>query len=100
MEIAGSTCAVCGQHVIFAQDGKCCPACGIVVHEKCDDQSRCSRCGRAYERQEHPIPDPLRDATVPRSLRPSALGASVPMLIFASLLFLVLLVVLRMLMGH
>ena len=100
MNIAGNTCAVCKQRVVFAQDGKCCPACGVVVHEACDTQSLCPRCGRAYETQERPVSDSLRDAIVPRSLRSSAPGSPVVMLIFGSLLFLVLIVALRMLLGH
>jgi len=99
MEIAGSTCTVCGRHVVFAQDGKCCPTCGIVVHETCDTQSRCPQCDRAYEAQVRPILDPLRDAIVPRSLRSSTPGA-VAMVIFGALLFVFLIFALRMLLGH
>ena len=90
MEIAGNICTVCGHKVVFAQDGKCCPACRTVVHETCDSRSICPRCGRPYERQETPIVDPLREAIVPRCLRPLAPASPVAMVICAALLFVVL----------
>ena len=85
MEIAGSTCAVCGQHIVLAREGKCCATCRIVVHRACDAQSTCSRCGAGYEVFEPPIADVLRDAIVPRSLRPSRSTSSVAMVVFAAL---------------
>src|SRR5436190_8678366 len=39
MEIAGGTCSVCGQKIVFAEAGKRCLHCGIVVHAACDAQA-------------------------------------------------------------
>ena len=87
MEIAGGTCAVCGQKIVFAEDGKRCSNCGIVVHGACDAQGTCSRCGRAYQVYERPPADPLRGAIVPRSLRPSSPAGPVIVIVIVALLF-------------
>jgi hypothetical protein len=38
MQIAGSTCSLCGKKIVFAQNGKCCPDCGIMLHEVCESR--------------------------------------------------------------
>src|SRR5580765_7016417 len=91
MEIAGGTCTVCGQHITFAQEGKSCPACGIVVHRTCDNQSTCARCGREYETLEPPVVDITRDAFLSRSLRPNNTAIPFAVAIFGALLILILL---------
>ncbi len=69
MEIAGSTCNSCKRPVTFAVDGKVCPNCRVVVHLGCEPEEVCGRCERPYEKCERPIPDPVRDALLPRALR-------------------------------
>jgi hypothetical protein len=88
MEIAGSTCAVCGRHVVFAPDGKFCGQCGVVVHRACDAQSSCTRCGGVYEIQESPVVDVAREAILPRSLRPSRSTSPVAMIVLGVLVLL------------
>jgi hypothetical protein len=100
MDIAGSTCAVCGQHVVLAREGKRCSTCSIVVHRACDTQSQCSRCGRVYESQEQPVVDPLREAIVPRSLRPSRPGSPVAMAVIGVFLLFALFVLLLLWVHH
>lgn len=100
MEIAGSTCAVCRQHVVLAREGKACPTCRIVVHRACDAQSQCSRCGAAYEIQELPIVDPLRDAIVPRSLRPGRPGSPIAMAVIGVFLLFAMFVLLLFWVHH
>ena len=91
MEIAGNTCAACGQRVVFACDGKFCAQCGVVVHGTCDTQSTCSRCGGVYEIQQPPVVDVARDAILPRNLRPSNTAIPVAVAILGALLVLILL---------
>lgn len=81
MEIAGGTCAVCGQHIVLVREGKSCPACRTVVHRACDNQSQCPRCGGIYVTQEPPVVDPVREAIVARSLRPVSPSSPVAMLV-------------------
>src|SRR5262245_37142181 len=103
MEIAGSTCTVCGQHIVLARDGKSCTTCRIVVHRTCHTQSHCSRCGGVYQTQEPPVVDPVREATVPRNLRPVAPGSPAAMAIIGAVLCVVLFVVFIMFLlrnGH
>lgn len=89
MEITGSTCTICGQHIVLAREGMCCPTCRIVVHRACDAQSTCSRCGEKHEIPEPPVADVLRDAIVPRSLRPTHSASAVASVIGAALAFLI-----------
>ena len=88
MEIAGSTCTICGQRVVLTREGKGCSACGIVVHQACHAQSKCGRCGREYEIPEPPFVDVARDAIVPRSLRPGRSASPVAAVVLAALLLL------------
>jgi hypothetical protein len=88
MQIAGSTCEICGQHVVFAREGKLCSSCRIVVHRECDAKSTCTRCGREYKLAKPPIADPARDTIVPRSLRPNRSASPVAMVLLAALLVL------------
>ena len=88
IQVAGDTCVICGNKIVFAQDGKCCPNCGIVVHCACDSENNCDRCGGAYQNYEHPTGDPAREAFVPRSLRPGGNSVTVAVAIMGALLFL------------
>lgn len=52
MQIAGSTCTICGRRIIFADEGQFCVKCGIVVHLACQRQAICPVCSgplRLYE---------------------------------------------------
>ena len=101
MEIAGSRCTVCERNVVFAEEGKCCTQCGIVVHQGCDSQSTCARCGRPYEVHQRPVADPIGDAVVPRSLRPNSPAAPVAIILIAALLLILMLLLFVMLLrGH
>lgn len=88
MELAGSTCAVCGQHIVLAREGKWCPACARAVHQACDPRRQCARCGGDYTLPRPPVPDPLRDAILPRSLRIGSGTSPVAVLFLGLLLFL------------
>ena len=102
MEIAGGTCTVCGRKVVFAQDGKCCSGCGIVVHQACDTGNACTRCGRAYEIRQPPVADPVADAIMPRGLRPSGSGTAVAVIVVAAVLLVLMFSFLMLLLmgGH
>src|SRR6185503_1004706 len=84
MQIAGETCEVCQRKVVFAAEGKGCAQCGTVFHQACEARTVCTRCGRSYEIQERPGVDPVGDAVVPRSLRPSGSGAAVAVMLMAA----------------
>ena len=86
MEIAGSTCKVCGQRIVLAREGKACSACRIVVHRGCDDQHTCALCGKRYEGFEPPVADVARDAVLPRSLRPGRTSSGLMVVVLAALL--------------
>jgi len=100
MEIAGVMCAVCGQKVVFAEDGKCCCYCRIVVHQTDAAESTCTRCGRAYEVYERPVADPVRDAIVPRRLRSTGPGGGVAAILIAATLLLLLMSLFFMMLLH
>ncbi len=100
MEIAGSTCAVCGEHVVLAREGKYCPSCRLVVHAACDDLNKCSRCGKVFEIHEPPIVDIRRDAFVPRSLRPSSNASPSAMVVLAAMVLLFAFAFLVLLFHH
>ncbi len=89
MEIAGSTCAVCAEHIVLMCEGKSCPTCRIVVHRTCEPHSICPRCEAQYEIPEPPGADVFRDAILPRSLRPSRGTSPVALVIFAAVALLV-----------
>jgi hypothetical protein len=85
MEIAGSTCMVCGQHIVLAREGMCCPSCRNVLHRACDAQSTCRQCGAAYQIPEPPVADVARDAVLPRSLRSGRSTSPVALVVLAAL---------------
>ena len=74
MQIAGAICKVCGFSVVLASEGKFCPHCESVVHLACDTGETCAVCGQPYQAYERPEPNPLRDAILPRALRPARSG--------------------------
>jgi hypothetical protein len=82
MQIAGSSCKVCGRKIVFSNEGKFCVRCTTVVHIACDPRTECGVCGQPFQQYEPPRPDPVGDAVLPRALRS---GRSGP-LIFAILL--------------
>jgi hypothetical protein len=81
MQIAGSTCSLCGKKIVFSQDGKGCPDCGIIVHQDCESQNSCAQCGRAYQAYEPPVVDAASEAVVPRSLRTSGTEVTIAILV-------------------
>jgi len=52
MQIAGSTCHICGLNVVFAEDGKYCARCGTVEHLECNVGSNCGVCGEVFSLNE------------------------------------------------
>lgn len=89
MQIAGSQCHVCKAAIVFAQDGKFCPSCGVVVHHNCDTESLCPRCKRPY--QEYAPGDSPSNAVVPGALRSETNAAPLIAVVLAVLVALVLL---------
>jgi hypothetical protein len=93
MQIAGNKCKVCERGIILSTDGKFCERCGTLVHLACALADNCDVCGQRWQRYEPPKPDPMRDAILPLSLRPSksggALVAAGLILLLAFLFFIV-----------
>jgi predicted nucleic acid-binding Zn ribbon protein len=76
MQIAGNQCKVCGHSIILSTEGKFCARCRIFVHLRCVPHEICDVCGEPFEHDQPPESDPLRDAILPRSLRPFRAGGS------------------------
>src|SRR5688572_1806100 len=89
VQIAGSQCDVCKRAVVFAEDGKFCPSCGIVFHRNCQSEFTCRRCQRHYE--EHTPGDSTLPGIVPSALRTETSGAPIIAVVLAVLVTLVLL---------
>jgi hypothetical protein len=47
-QIAGQSCGVCANKILFVMDGKRCERCHTVFHEQCT--ATCPRCGAASEK--------------------------------------------------
>jgi ribosomal protein S27AE len=95
MQIAGSSCEVCGRSVTFSVDGKFCARCGTVMHLGCEPRASCGVCGQPFQSYEQPKAEPLNEALVPRSLRPvGSGGAALAMCLGAGLLLLGIMVML------
>jgi hypothetical protein len=92
MQIAGSICSHCGKKIVFSQDGKCCPDCGIIVHQVCESRNRCERCGRTYQAYEPPIVDAASEAVVPKSSWDSGTGVTIAIMVLVVAIILALLV--------
>jgi len=75
IQIPGNMCKVCRQPIVFSNEGKFCAQCEQVVHLTCLPQPECDVCGALFQQDERPEPDPLRDAIVPRAMRPVQSGA-------------------------
>jgi len=88
MQFAGNNCRVCGEKIVFENEGKSCHHCGTIVHDACELRLDCPACGQRFAKYERPEPDPLRDAILPRSLRPSRSGGPAIALAFGMLLLL------------
>ena len=58
MQIAGSTCTICGRRIVFADEGQFCIKCGMAVHLTCQTQPTCPVCGGPLSDYERPKPDP------------------------------------------
>src|SRR5688500_9244396 len=91
VQIAGGQCNVCKGAIVFAQDGKFCPSCGVVVHRKCESESMCPHCKRHYE--EYAPGDSTSVGIVPRALRSEMSAAPIIAVVLAVLVTLVLLFV-------
>ena len=70
MQIAGTTCKVCGGKIVLSGEGKFC-GCEAAVHLMCDPQGSCATCGQQYQADKVLDTDPLRDAVLPTALRPN-----------------------------
>ena len=88
MQLAGSKCQVCGKSIVLAEEGMFCPQCDAAFHSPCAPEAVCSVCHAHLQRESAPTPDPLREAVVPRALRPPKNSAAVYVFLF---LFLALL---------
>jgi len=77
MQIAGNKCRACGNNITLSSEGKFCARCGTFAHLACAPQSACEVCGQPFECYEAPKPEPLRDAILPRALRPAKSGGPV-----------------------
>jgi len=84
MQIAGSECKVCGLKILLSSEGEYCPNCRTFAHTTCEPEKECRVCGKPLLQYEHSEANPLREAIVPRSLRPTSIGA--PMLAAGSML--------------
>jgi len=76
MQIPGNKCKVCGRNIVLSSEGEYCRECKSFAHEACEPGDVCSVCGKPLERYKGPEADPMRDAIVPRSLRPVGSGAA------------------------
>jgi hypothetical protein len=74
MQTVGTICKICGQSIILSTEGKSCALCGTAVHLGCDPRDSCAACGHPYQMDKRSEPDPLRDAVLPRTLRPIRSG--------------------------
>jgi hypothetical protein len=74
MQIAGNKCRVCGRSIVLSSEGKYCEGCGAFAHAACEPAGSCPICGQPFQEYERPKPDPLRDALLPRALRPARSG--------------------------
>ena len=77
MQIAGSTCKLCGQNVVFSAEGKLCAHCKTVMHSSCEPAAVCEVCGQLFEGYKAAKPDPLEDGILPPArARPGAAARS------------------------
>jgi hypothetical protein len=74
MEIAGHRCRVCKRRIILSSEGKFCAHCGTVVHLACEPKATCEDCGQPFHDFQKPKADPVSEAVLPRSLRPTKDG--------------------------
>jgi len=74
MQIAGNKCRICALKIIFAHEGKTCVHCGTFVHGTGELRATCDVCGQPFQQYDLPEPDPLREAFLPRALRPAKGG--------------------------
>ena len=74
MQIAGNKCKICARNIILAHEGKACVHCGTFVHVTCERRATCDVCGQPFQQYKPPAPDPLREAILPRALRPAKGG--------------------------
>jgi hypothetical protein len=81
MQLAGRKCKVCGNKIVFADEAQYCSHCDAVVHLACEEHI-CSVCGAELEIYARPKPDVLRDAILPRGLRPAKTGAAAFVIFF------------------
>ena len=84
---------------MLSGEGKYCGGCPAFVHLACAPGDTCDVCGQPFQRYERPKPDPMRDAVLPRALRPAKIGGPLTMALLI-LLGGVLLFIIYYAMGH
>jgi hypothetical protein len=87
MQIAGNKCRVCEHTIVLSSEGKYCGGCAAFVHVTCEPAGSCPVCGQAFQEYERPKPDPMREAVLPRALRPARSGG--PLMVALLILFVV-----------
>jgi hypothetical protein len=94
MQMAGTTCKICGNRIVFSDEGAFCAQCGTVMHRTCAAGFQCDVCGQPYQRHAPSKANPMEDAVLPRSLRPTktATPAAIAILLAFLAVVLVLLV--------
>jgi hypothetical protein len=95
MNFAGGTCNICGEKIVFANEAKFCSRCETVAHVGCGGNV-CGLCGDNLQCYAPPQTDPLRDAILPRVLRPVKTGAAAFAILFIFLFMLLLLYLLSL----
>jgi predicted nucleic acid-binding Zn ribbon protein len=70
MQIAGSACEICGEEIVFSDEGKFCPRCNIYVHGTCEPKDKCSGCGQPFDFYDRPKSERWRDALSSPESRP------------------------------
>ena len=101
MEIAGNKCKVCDRNIVLSSEGVFCARCGTFAHITCEPEANCGVCGQLLRHFEPPIADPLRDAILPRALRPVKSGGPILLVIAGvALLVIVLYLCFMYSLGH
>src|SRR5580700_5686423 len=48
MQLTGSTCAACGEKIVFQDDGTWCGDCKAPFHKQCEPASQCPACKNQF----------------------------------------------------
>jgi hypothetical protein len=92
MQIAGNRCKFCERNIVLSSEGKYCARCGTFAHVACEPQSDCDACGQPFQEYERPEADPMRDAVLPRALRPASSGGLLMISLMALMVILIFLI--------